>query len=61
MKAGIKSTEFWMTLVSMALVVVLIVFNKATPENLAAVFGINAIYGGGRALVKAKNGNGTTP
>lgn len=65
MKAGIKTTEFWLALIAMTFVALPQAFGDNAPEwvKVAGIIGAALIsmgYGVSRALVKAegsKNGN----
>ena len=54
MKPGIKSTEFWLTLLAFAGGVLLVIFDKIDASWVVpAIGGLTAIYTGARAHTKS--------
>ena len=56
MTDGTKSSEFWVTIVAMVILAALGMFDKLTPELIAAVGGPTGLYALSRGI--AKHGNG---
>lgn len=52
MKAGIHSSEFWLTVLAVVAVVALVILDKYDMEILLVIGGLTGAYTGGRTLLK---------